>query len=130
MKGASEMIAKLNRVAQRYPDHVGSGLYVEASIDMTESKKRCPVDTRPNAPHPGQLRASGRVDEPVRKFRTISVMLSYGGPAIEYAVYVHEDPDAFHPVGQWKYLESVLVESEPHMAARVARRIHLDKWRP
>ena len=123
------MIAKLNQVAQRYPDRVGGGLYVEAGIDMTESKKRCPVDTRKNAPHPGQLRASGRVEKPVRTFRSISVTMAYGGPSIDYAIPVHEDPDAFHPIGQWKYLESVINESEPYMAGRVAQRIHLDRWR-
>lgn len=129
MKGAPEMIAKLKRVAARFPDRVASGLYVEGGIEMTESKRRCPVDITEDAPHPGQLRASGRVSRPERRGRQISVTLSYGGPAIDYAIHVHENPDAFHPVGQWKYLESVINESEPHMAGRLARRIHLNGWR-
>lgn len=87
---------------------------------MTESKRRVPVDT-------GTLRASGFVMEPERSGRNISVTLAYGGPAEGYAVVVHEDLDAFHPHGQAKYLESVLKESQPHMRARLAQRIHLNQ---
>jgi hypothetical protein len=123
------MIEKLKRVAQRFPDHVGSALYIEGGIEMTEAKRRTPVDITEDAPHPGQLRASGRVSRPQRRGRDIWVVLSFGGPAIDYAVHVHENPDAFHPVGQWKYLESVLNESQPHMNARLARRIDLNKWK-
>ena len=39
-------------------------------------------------------------------------------------VTVHENLDAFHRVGQAKFLESVLVESRPYLAARVARRMN------
>lgn len=129
MQGASEMIATLKRVAAKFPDRVAGAIYAEAQIEMTESRRRCPVDITPNAPHPGQLRASGRVSRPEKKGREIFVVMSYGGPAIDYAVHVHENPDAFHPVGQWKYLESVLNESQSHMAARLARRIDLNRWR-
>lgn len=50
-----------------------------------------------------------------------------GGPSAPYAIYVHEDLEAFHKVGQAKYIESVLMESRPFMAARVAKRIDLNK---
>lgn len=122
------MIAKLKRFADRFPDRVAGAIYAEGGIEMTESKRRCPVDITEDAPHPGQLRASGRVSKPKRFGRQIWVTLSYGGPAIDYAVHVHENPDALHPVGQWKYLESVLNESQSSMNGRIARRIHLDRW--
>lgn len=129
IRGGKEMIARIQKVAKQFPDRVASAIYIEAQIEMTESKRRCPVDITPDAPHPGQLRASGYVSEPVRRGRNISVTMSYGGGAVDYAVYVHENPDAFHPVGEWKYLESVLNESRTHMAARIARRIDLRKMR-
>jgi hypothetical protein len=119
MKGASEMIAQIRKVAREYPDRVKSALYQEAQIEMTESKKRCPVDT-------GILRASGFVAEPEVDGENISVTLSYGGAAVDYAIPVHENLEAFHPVGEAKFLESVLNESAPHMAERLARRLHLD----
>lgn len=133
IQGVPGMIATLRKIQAKFPDRVAAAMYAEGQIEMTESKRRCPVDTRPNvyypytkAPHPGQLRASGRAHEPERRGREITVTLSY---ATDYAVYVHENPDAFHPVGQWKYLESVLNESRGHMAARLARRIDLNQWR-
>lgn len=129
MRGASEMISALKKIAEKFPDRVAAALFYVGQQEMTESKRRCPVDTTPNAPHPGQLRASGTVHPPVRKGNNISVTLSYGGAAVDYAVHVHENPDAFHPVGQWKYLESVLDESASHMAARIAKRVHLSKVR-
>lgn len=49
-------------------------------------------------------------------------------PTKEYAAKVHEDLEADHPNGgQAKYLESVLKEVSPHMAARVARRLDFKK---
>jgi hypothetical protein len=124
IKGATEMIAKLKRFADKYPDHVAKALYQEAQIEATEMKRRTPVDTTPNAPHPGNLRNSIHVLEPERRGRTISVTIATGAQA-PYAIFVHENPDAYHPVGEWKFMESVINESRSHMADRIARRIHL-----
>jgi hypothetical protein len=129
MRGAAEMLATLRKIAEKFPDRVGAALYQEAQIEMTEAKRRTPVDITPDAPHPGQLRASGHVAPPVRRGRNISVTLSFGGAAQDYAIYVHENPDAFHPVGQWKFLESVLNESRSYMAVRIARRVDLNRMR-
>lgn len=123
------VIKKIKQVIEKFPDRVGAGLYQEAQIEMTEAKRRTPVDITPNAPHPGQLRASGHIERPERQGRSISVTLSFGGAADDYAVHVHENPDAFHPIGQWKYLESVLNESRSHMAARLARRLAFNGMR-
>lgn len=131
MRGVAEMRAKLRQIANKFPDRVASAIYMEAQIEMTEAKRRTPVDVNYAhgriPPHPGQLRASGLVARPVREGRNISVTMSFGGAAQDYAIHVHENPDALHPVGQWKYLESVLDESQPHMAARISRRVHLDR---
>jgi hypothetical protein len=108
----------LKALAARAPDRVGTALYLEAEIEMAEAKQRTPVDT-------GALRASGVVSLPEFSGRQISVSLNFGGPAAPYALVVHEDLEAHHPVGQAKYLESVIVESAPFMAARLARRLDL-----
>lgn len=134
--GIKEMRKRLSKIADQFPDKVAAALYQEAQIEMTEAKKRCPVAV-PSwylaqgygryRGVPGSLRASGRVAEPVRgPGRHISCELSFGGAAAGYAIYVHEIEDNYHPVGQWKYLESVINESRPHMPARIAAR--LDKW--
>lgn len=129
MRGASQMSAILKNIANNFPDHVAAALYYEAGIEMTEAKRRCPVDVTPPTPHPGQLRASGFVHQPVRRGRMISVTLSFGGLADDYAIYVHENLDAHHPVGQAKFLESTLVESQPYMGERIARRVHFSRMR-
>lgn len=120
LKGTAELKAKLQRLALRIPDVVGTALFQEAQIEMTEAKRRTPVDT-------GALRASGMVHQPQMLGRNISVALTFGSVAIGYAVSVHEDLDALHQVGQAKFLESTLNESRAHLPARIARRIMLDR---
>lgn len=126
LKGAEQMIMKLKRFAAQYPDHVAAALYQEAQIEVTEMKRRTPVDTTPRAPHPGNLRNSIHAEDPERRGRQISVTIATGAQA-PYAVYVHENPDAFHPIGEWKFMESVLNESRAHMPARLARRLNLNQ---
>jgi hypothetical protein len=114
------MQAKLNAIAKGMAAEIPKALFQEASIEMTESKRRVPVDT-------GVLRASGFVDKPELKGGVHSITMAYGGAASEYALIVHEDLTAFHPHGEAKYLESVLRESEPFMAGRIAARLALNK---
>jgi hypothetical protein len=120
LRGVIEMRTKLRALADRYPDRVARGMYEEGEIEMTESKRRCPVLT-------GTLRASGHVDPPVREGRRLSVALIYGGAAAPYAIYVHENLEAHHDDGQAKFLESVLNESAPYMASRIAARVRVDQ---
>lgn len=120
ISGIEEMYKKLSKLEGFSPNAFGQAMYQEAQVEMTESKKRVPVDT-------GTLRASGFVEDPKRQWRNISVTMGYGGAAEAYALIVHEDLEAAHTVGQAKYLESVLQESAPHMAARIAKRIDLNK---
>ena len=116
-----EMKARLRQVAREFPDLVARALYLEAQIELTESKRRVPVDT-------GVLRASGQVVGPDGGTgRKLFVTIAYGGAAESYAIIVHEDLDAFHRIGQAKYLESVLLESAPYMADRLAKRVQLNK---
>jgi hypothetical protein len=129
MHGHSDMISKLKKFAEKYPDRVGSAMYEEGQIEMTESKRRCPVGET------GGLRASGTVHKPERDGRKITVTMSYGGGTVggsvgDIPIYVHENPDAHHRVGQWKYLESVINESRSSMASRIAARIHLSNVKP
>lgn len=126
LRGAGNMMKTLKKVVNEYPDRIAAALYQEAQIEVTEMKRRTPVDTTENAPHPGNLRNSIHANPPEHRGRRISVMIATGRQA-PYAIYVHENPDALHPVGEWKFMESVLNESAPHMANRVGRRIHFRK---
>ena len=128
MKGATQMVGMVKAVARKFPDRVANALNQEAEIEVTEMKKITPVDTTPNAPHPGNLRNSIHAEKPEINGRTITQIIATGQEA-PYAIYVHENPDAIHPIGQWKFMESVLDDSRPHMARRIANRIDLDKMR-
>ena len=118
ISGLSQLERRLEQIARALPGRVGDALRAEAEIEMTEAKRRTPVDT-------GALRASGHVRGPVGTGERgeIKVVLSFGGPAASYAVYVHENEDVFHKVGQSHFLSSVLYESAPYLAERVARRM-------
>lgn len=119
-RGADKMMANLKKLQAFAPNEFARALYQEAQIEGTEIKRRTPVDT-------GALRASIVVAEPKRDGRHISVTISAGGPSVEYALYVHEDLEAFHAEGEAKYIERPLRESAPKMAARIAKRIDLNK---
>lgn len=83
----------------------------EAEIEMLEMKERTPVNV-------GTLRDSGRVEP----FGTIGIKWIFGGAAEAYAAAVHENLEAFHGVGQAKFVESVVMEFIPNAAARIGRR--------
>lgn len=114
------MQSRLRRLAKQFPDEVVRALRIEAEVENTEVKRRTPVDR-------GTLRGTVHVVGPTRIGKTIVVFIAAGGPAAPYAVYVHEDLDAFHKVGEAKFIESVILESRPHMGARVAKRIELNR---
>lgn len=121
--GVDVVIGRLQRLAQRVPQQVGAAMRAEAEIEMTEAKQRTPVDT-------GALRASGHVEGPNFRGRDIEVIYGFGGPSVNYAIRVHEDLEVYHRTGQAKYLESVLLESEPYMAGRIADRIQFGRELP
>ena len=118
--GISQMRSKIKQLRKGLPDEVAQALYQETQIEATESKKRTPVLT-------GNLRASIHVEGPERDYRTVRASIVAGGTAAGYAIYVHENLEAFHKVGQAKFIESVIFESRPYMAARIARRIDLNR---
>ena len=95
----TQRISQLLAFASGLNAEMGRKLYQDAEEVMTESKERyVPVLT-------GALRASGHVGQPKANGSRVSVELGFGGPAVGYAEYVHEDLNAQHAVGQAKYLE-------------------------
>jgi hypothetical protein len=131
LKGSEEVIGKIQAAMLQIGVKAEAALYQVAEQEMTESKKRVPVDL-------GNLKNSGHVQHPERDAEGISLKMGFGGPAgagnvggetnkedVGYAIVVHEDLEAFHKVGQAKYLESVLQESAPYLLERIANRIKL-----
>jgi len=120
VKGA---LQDLGALAVSAKDEFALAQMQETIVEAKECRRVTPVDT-------GKLRASVRAKGPERHdriVRTYVVAGEQGSGAEDYALIVHEDPDAFHPVGAWKYIENPLKESAPHMGARIAKRVDLNR---
>lgn len=115
VSGLVEMTQKLGGEGASFRQKLAAALYRRGEAVMTRSKEEfVPVDT-------GTLKASGMVRPPVWEgTNVVSVELVYGGPAAPYAVVQHETPTYRHRVGQWKYLETPLLEAAPSMAQDIA----------
>jgi hypothetical protein len=118
LKGTADVQGKIAAALLTMRDKAEAALSQVAEQEMTESKKRVPVDT-------GTLRDSGHVQQPERDAEGISVTMGYGGAAEDYAIVQHENLEFHHKVGQAKFLESVLQESAPYLLERIAKRIKL-----
>lgn len=95
----------------------GAALFEVGSDILIKSKELVPVDR-------GHLRSSGTVHAPRMEQGRMVVYISYGGPAVNYAVIQHETPpDIFrHSEGrQWKYLEQPVLESAGEIESRLER---------
>ena len=126
-RGGKEMSAKILKAAENLPKRAARAERAELEIEVTEMKKRTPVDMRPNAPHPGQLRDGIHVEEPEIKGKRIKTLVATSPQSDDYDLIQHENSDFHHEVGQWKYMESVLNESASHMNSRISERLHFDR---
>jgi hypothetical protein len=115
-------VDKLKRRLDKRPQlatMIGRAILAETRIEAKESMRRTPVEY-------GTLRSSTEVLGPFYD-AGIYCQIHVGGPSAPYAVYVHENLEAQHTVGQAKFLESTIAESRPFMAARVAKRLNLNE---
>lgn len=120
------MLSRLKGL-RNMPMEAGAALRQETEIEATECKKRCPVwnsdrEVPPNVV-PGTLRASIHAEGPEIERGSIKCWIVAGGAAEDYALTVHEDLEAFHKVGEAKFIEGPLNESAPTLLGRVAARI-------
>lgn len=97
--------AGLNGLANETRQAFARALYEFAhTYVLTPAQERTPVDY-------GTLKGSGLVDQPKINADSIIVEVGFGGAAAHYAIYVHEDLDAKHEVGQAKFLSSAMDEA-------------------
>ena len=115
-QGTNVVLGNIAAVARKSKTVTKRAVREFAEEEMTEAKRRTPVDT-------GELRASGHVTMGETENGGVRAELAFGGPAAPYALTVHEDLEAFHKVGQAKFLESVLNESARYFLARVGAKI-------
>lgn len=91
LTGLNKVIALANRGDGLGPV-IQRAIFAEATTVLNESKRIVPVAT-------GNLRASGKVENPKQLGTKYSVEVTYGGAAAPYALFVHEIPP--NSGGRW-----------------------------
>jgi hypothetical protein len=134
----SQLVAGLKAAKAKLIPSLIDAVTAEYQTELEEAQARCPVDMTP-APkhprggkpkHPGALRDSAKL-QVTQEGSQIVAILSFGGSTpdydifVGYAVFVHENLEAHHEVGQAKFLESVLDESASSMMGRIGARVKL-----
>lgn len=123
-EGLDDFLAGLEAKPEKLARAVLQALYREGEELVTEAKRLTPVDT-------GTLRSSGHARPPEVTDDGAFVEVGFGGPAgaggneeeVGYAIYVHEDLTARHPVGQAKFLEAPFNARKATFAKRFADRV-------
>ncbi len=116
--GLDALLTSVDRAVTDLRARCAAAMYQEAEVIMAEAKSLTPVDT-------GALRASGHVNEPDVSENEVTVTMGFGGPAVDYAIYVHENLAAFHDDGQAKFLEQPLMIAANDLVSRIADRVKL-----
>ena len=106
VEGLQEVLANLNARAEAIEGATVAGLYAAGLHLEARAKPLAPVDT-------GNLRGSGYT----RKASEDTVEVGFSAA---YAIYVHENLEAHHPVGQAKFLEAPLREDADLMLEIIA----------
>ena len=104
LTGIKALMGKLKKLATAHYILTtgGESLYRSGEEIMTESKETyCPIDT-------GNLKGTGHVEKPKVTGDDVVMIMGYGGPAVDYAVVVHETDKNYKNGKQWKYLETPL----------------------
>jgi hypothetical protein len=117
LEGDIELRNVLEAAREKSPLAVAQAIWEEANLIFAKSQVLVPVDT-------GVLRGSGGVSAPQKGTTGYFVDIFYGGPAADYALYVHEIIGNYHkPPTQAKYLEQPFMEALPQIQNNISRRI-------
>lgn len=118
--GDVEMRKNIRIISGKSPHIVADATHEEFEIDAEEVRRRVPVRT-------GDLLNTVDAPKPEIKNKVIYATITAGDDDVEYAMIVHEDLEAHHDIGQAKYIESVIKESAPHIARRIAARVDFQR---
>lgn len=114
VRGIVEMQTALSNLPKLLDARIAGAGYRWCEKVMARSKAEfVPVRT-------GTLKNSGRVLKPVKVGNRWQFDMVYGGPAAPYALQQHETPWYHHAVGQWKYLETPMLDALPTAAQDIA----------
>lgn len=110
IEGLDKTLKNINKMFAKSPLAAQTALIKVSNHILAEAVQDCPVDQ-------GTLRRSGKVDEIDFSLIESSVRIVFD---VDYAVYVHENLQAHHPVGHAKFLENAVSSIAPELVTEVA----------
>ena len=119
VKGHKSTMARFNKARNSTIDELVRQLDAEAEKVMQEAQVEVPKDT-------GALHDTIRRDRTlITKSRGIEVVIKAGGARAPYALYVHEDLNAYHaPPTKAKFLEDPFRRSVSGISGRLVVKIN------
>jgi hypothetical protein len=113
VSGSEEIMRNLrSKTKDKWQETVDAFIDISEEI-MAESVERCPVKT-------GTLRRSATVQVAKQTDTVCEIKLGYN---TEYAIYVHENLEAHHPIGEAKFLENPVNEHAKNIASDICKRV-------
>lgn len=103
IENLDRLFGKLDKLVENIEGRSAAGAFAAGLMVQAEAQRRTPVDT-------GNLRGSAftrRVPEDLTPDGWATVEVGFSA---DYAVFVHEDMEARHAVGQAKFLESAVYD--------------------
>jgi hypothetical protein len=110
--GGGNISGKIAALNQAYGRAYSRAVKRAGLLVQREAQKKTPVDT-------GLLRKSAKTAANGSGFDT-EVQVSF---STNYAIYVHEDLEAYHEVGEAKFLERAATEQKPNIIAMVKQEV-------
>lgn len=98
LEGLDEVMANFNKQIGKIKGRTIGGLLAGGLVIQAEAQRRTPVDT-------GNLKGSAYTRKSPEDERVVEI-----GFGAAYAIYVHENLDAYHGNGEAKFLENAVVE--------------------
>lgn len=115
MAGGNDKFNKnLKNAAKHMIEGAVRGLRLGAAIVKRESQSRTPVDE-------GNLKGGHYTAVQVNKSFAVAEI----GTVADYAIYVHEDLDAHHPVGEAKFLDNAIQAKKDEVLKLIHRNAKL-----
>lgn len=111
-------MARLDKFGGEVRKDMRRAMISVATRKLAVTQERVPIRT-------GKLKRTGRVSVRVGA-KQVMARIIYGDDKVKYAVYVHENLEARHKVGQAKYVESVIRETR-NFAGEVAAELDIVK---
>ena len=117
--GFEDLNRRILNLIRALPEEIKSAMITEETGTLELAQSRTPVKT-------GDLKTSGHLGDYQVSGYESSIPIIFG-TELTYAIYVHENLQAHHDVGQAKFLETAVLDRISGKSQRVAANIQLGR---